>query len=128
MTIGERAVAGEQLKSSRFHDFPAGQMYAVVQELVFPFIKGLHTDKDSAYTKYVGDAIFKIPSPLMLDKIVTAMEEIYAQAEQLHDADTRGGIYEYLLSKIATAGVNGQFRTPGTSSTRWWIEIAVKQL
>ena len=110
--VGDRTVAGEQLKWSRFHDFPAGQMYAVVQELVFPFIKGLHTDKDSAYAKYMGDAIFKIPTPLMLEKIVTAMDEIYAQAEQLHDADVRGDIYEYLLSKIATAGVNGQFRTP----------------
>ena len=110
--LGDRAVAGEQLKWSRFHDFPAGQMYSVVQELVFPFIKGLHTDKDSAYAKYMGDAIFKIPTPLMLEKIVTAMDEIYAQAEQLHDTDVRGDIYEYLLSKIATAGVNGQFRTP----------------
>ena len=109
---GDRTVAGEQLKWSRFHDFPAGQMYAVVQELVFPFIKGLHTDKDSAYAKYRGDAIFKIPTPLMLEKIVTAMDEIYAQAEQLHDTDVRGDIYECLLSKIATAGVNGQFRTP----------------
>ena len=110
--IGERTVAGEQLKWSKFHDFPAGQMYSVVQELVFPFIKGLHADKDSAYAKYMGDAIFKIPTPLMLEKIVTAMDEIYAQAEQLHDTDVRGDIYEYLLSKIATAGVNGQFRTP----------------
>ena len=83
-----------------------------MQEWVFPFIKNLHADKDSAYAKYMGDAIFKIPIPLMLDKIVTAMDEIYAQAEQLHDADVRGDIYEYLLSKIATAGVNGQFRTP----------------
>ena len=110
--VGDRTVAGEQLKWSRFHDFPAGQMYTVVQELVFPFIKGLHTDKDSAYAKYMGDAIFKIPTPLMLEKIVTAMDELYAQAEQLHDTDVRGDIYEYLLSKIATAGVNGQFRTP----------------
>ena len=110
--VGDRTVAGEQLKWSRFHDFSAGQMYVVVQELVFPFIKGLHTDKDSAYAKYMGDAIFKIPTPLMLEKIVTAMDEIYAQAEQLHDTDVRGDIYEYLLSKIATAGVNGQFRTP----------------
>ena len=110
--VGERTIPGNQLKWSVFHDFPAGQMYAVVQELVFPFIKGLHTDKDSAYAKYMGDAIFKIPTPLMLEKIVTAMDEIYAQAEQLHDTDVRGDIYEYLLSKIATAGVNGQFRTP----------------
>ena len=110
--IGERTVAGEQLKWSRFHDFPAGQMYSVVQEFVFPFIKGLHADKDSAYAKYMGDAIFKVPTPLMLEKIVTAMDEIYAQMEQLSATDVRGDIYEYLLSKIATAGVNGQFRTP----------------
>ena len=110
--VGERTIPGNQLKWSVFHDFPAGQMYSVMQEWVFPFIKGLHTDKDSAYAKYMGDAIFKIPTPLMLEKVVTAMDEIYAQAEQLHDTDVRGDIYEYLLSKIATAGVNGQFRTP----------------
>ena len=110
--VGERTIPGNQLKWSVFHDFPAGQMYSVMQEWVFPFIKNLHADKDSAYAKYMGDAIFKIPTPLMLEKIVTAMDEIYAQAEQLHDTDVRGDIYEYLLSKIATAGVNGQFRTP----------------
>lgn len=110
--IGERKVPGEQLKWSRFHDFPAGQMYSVMQEMVFPFIKNLHGDKDSAYAKYMGDAIFKIPTPLMLEKIVTAMDEVYAQMEQMHSTDVRGDIYEYLLSKIATAGVNGQFRTP----------------
>ena len=48
----------------------------------------------------------------MLDKIVTAMDEIYADMAQLKTADTRGDIYEYLLSKLSTAGVNGQFRTP----------------
>lgn len=110
--VGERTIPGNQLKWSVFHDLPAGQMYSTLQEWVFPFIKDLHADKDSAYAKYMGDAIFKIPTPLMLDKIVTAMDEIYVQAEQLHDADVRGDIYEYLLSKIATAGVNGQFRTP----------------
>ena len=61
---------------------------------------------------YMGDAIFKVPTPLMLDKIVTAMDGIYEQMTQLKAADTRGDVYEYLLSKIATAGVNGQFRTP----------------
>lgn len=110
--IGERTVAGEQLKWSVFHDFPAERMYSTVQEHVFPFIKGLHGDKDSAYSKYMADAIFKIPTPLMLDKIVTAMDDIYAQMAQLRAADVRGDVYEYLLSKIATAGVNGQFRTP----------------
>ena len=69
--VGERTVDGSQLKWSVFHDFPATKMYSTVQELVFPFIKNLHGDKESAYSKYMGDAIFKIPTPLMLDKIVT---------------------------------------------------------
>lgn len=46
--IGERTVDGRQLKWSVFHDFPAAQMYTVVQESVFPFIKNLHGDKNSA--------------------------------------------------------------------------------
>ena len=110
--IGERRIVGNQLKWSVFHDFPAQKMYSTVQEWVFPFIKNLHGNKESAYAKYMGDAIFKIPTPLMLDKILTAMDEIYAQMAQLKTADTRGDVYEYLLSKLSTAGVNGQFRTP----------------
>ena len=112
VAIGERSIPGEQLKWSVFRDFPAGQMYAVMQEWVFPFIKGLHGDKDSAYAKYMGDAIFKIPTPLLLDKIVTAMDAIYEESRQANSPDVRGDIYEYLLSKLSTAGVNGQFRTP----------------
>ena len=88
--IGERTVDGSQLKWSVFHDFPAAKMYSTVQEWVFPFIKNLHGDKESAYSKYMGDAIFKIPTPLMLDKIVTAMDGIYEQMAQLKSADTRG--------------------------------------
>lgn len=110
--VGDRTIDGNQMKWSVFHDFPAGRMYAVIQEWVFPFIKKLHGDKDSAYAKYMGDAIFKIPTPLLLDKIVTAMDGIYDQIAQIKTADTRGDVYEYLLSKLATAGVNGQFRTP----------------
>ena len=110
--IGDRTIAGNQLKWSIFHDFPASKMYSVVQEWVFPFIKNLHGDKDSAYAKYMGDAIFKIPTPLMLDKIVTAMDTLYAQMSQVKSSDIRGDVYEYLLSKLSTAGVNGQFRTP----------------
>lgn len=110
--VGDRKIAGNQLKWSIFHDFPAAKMYSVVQEWVFPFIKNLHGDKDSAYAKYMGDAIFKIPTPLMLDKIVTSMDIMYAQMAQVKSSDIRGDVYEYLLSKLSTAGVNGQFRTP----------------
>jgi type I restriction enzyme M protein len=110
--IGDRVIEGEQLRWSVFRDYPAARMYSTVQEFVFPFIKGLHGNKESAYAKYMGDAIFKIPTPLMLDKVVAAMDNIYAQMAQLKAADTRGDIYEYLLSKLSTAGVTGQFRTP----------------
>ncbi|MGO5335418.1 N-6 DNA methylase [Bilifractor sp. LCP19S3_H10] len=110
--IGDRTIAGNQLKWSIFHDFPAAKMYSVVQEWVFPFIKNLHGDKNSAYAKYMGDAIFKIPTPLMLDKIVTSMDTLYAQMVQVKSSDIRGDVYEYLLSKLSNAGVNGQFRTP----------------
>ena len=110
--IGEREIDGNQLKWSTFHDFPAGKMYSTVQEWVFPFIKNLHDDKDSAYSKYMDDAIFKIPTPLLLEKIVTILDDIYAQMAQIKDSDIRGDVYEYLLSKIAQSGLNGQFRTP----------------
>ncbi len=110
--IGDRTVPGSQLKWSVFRDFPADRMYAVVQEQVFPFIKSLHGDRASAYARYMDDAIFKIPTPLMLDKVVTALDGIYSQMAQMQDGDARGDVYEFLLSKIATAGVNGQFRTP----------------
>ena len=110
--IGNQKVDGTQLKWSVFHDFPAAKMYSVMQEWVFPFIKNLHGNKESAYSRYMGDAIFKVPTPLMLDKIVTAMDDMYEQMAKLSDTDARGDVYEYLLSKLSTAGVNGQFRTP----------------
>lgn len=110
--IGERKVDASQMKWSVFHDFPAGKMYSIMQEWVFPFIKTLHADKDSAYSKYMGDAIFKLPTPLLLTKVVDALDEIYRQMDALHKSDIRGDVYEYLLSKIAQSGLNGQFRTP----------------
>lgn len=110
--IGERVIDGAQLKWSVFRDYPADRMYSVMQEMVFPFIKNLHTSKDSAYSKYMDDAIFKLPTPLILSKVVDAMDDLYAQMGKLKESDARGDVYEYLLSKLSTAGLNGQFRTP----------------
>ena len=110
--VNDRPVNGNLLKWSVFHDKPAGQMYSIVQDYVFPFIKNLHGDKDSAYSKYMGDAIFKIPTPLLLSKIVEALDGIYDVMSRMQEADTKGDVYEYLLSKIAQSGLNGQFRTP----------------
>ncbi len=85
----------------------ADEMYDVVLNGVFPFIKNLHQDGDSAYSRYMGDAIFKIPTSAMLTKIVDGIDGL-----ELGSDDTKGDLYEYLLSKVATAGTNGQFRTP----------------
>lgn len=110
--VGGRKIDGQQLKWSMFHDFPAEKMYEVVQQWVFPFIKTLHNDRDSAYSKYMGDAIFKLPTPLVLSKVVDCLDGIYAQMAQIQEIDIRGDVYEYLLSKISQSGRNGQFRTP----------------
>ena len=110
--VGERKIDGNQLKWSVFRDFPAGRMYSIVQEWVFPFIKTLHSDKNSAYSKYMDDAIFKLPTPLLLDKVVTGLDEVYDMMNSIQASDVRGDVYEYLLSKIAQSGRNGQFRTP----------------
>lgn len=112
ITIGERKVEGRQLKWSVFRDYPAGQMYSVMQEFVFPFIKNLDGKKDSAYSKYMDDAIFKLPTPLLLSKVVDALDEVYTMMSKSDDKDVRGDVYEYLLNKIAKSGLNGQFRTP----------------
>jgi type I restriction enzyme M protein len=97
----------QHIRWSKFKNEEAGEMYKIVSEEVFPFIKNLHGDEASAYSKYMGDAIFKIPTPLMLSKIVDAIDNL-----QMDDKEVKGDLYEYLLSKVATAGTNGQFRTP----------------
>ncbi len=104
----------EDRQNLRWHNFKhmnAEKMYDVVSGEVFPFIKNLHGDKNSAFSKYMDDAIFMIPTPQMLEKLVTNIDEL-PLTEGLLENDTKGDLYEYLLSKVATAGTNGQFRTP----------------
>ncbi len=112
VVIGERSINGTQLKWSVFHDFPADRMYSVIQEWVFPFIKTLHSNKNSAYSKYMDDAIFKLPTPLLLSKVVDSLDMIYSMMNESQAVDVRGDVYEYFLSKIEKSGRNGQFRTP----------------
>jgi type I restriction enzyme M protein len=97
----------QHLRWSKFKNLEASQMYEIVSKEVFPFIKSLHGNKNSAYAKYMSDAIFMIPTPQMLSKIVDGIDKL-----PMKDRDLQGDLYEYLLSKIATAGTNGQFRTP----------------
>ena len=102
----------DQYKWSVFRDLPAEKMYELMQTEIFPFIKNLHGGKESTYTKYMSDAIFKIPTPQLLSKIVDALDTLYVDMAKSIEADTKGDVYESLLSKLSTAGVNGQFRTP----------------
>lgn len=98
----------QQYRWSKFKNLgSADDMYDLVLNKVFPFIKNLHQDGDSAYAKYMGDAIFKIPTAAMLSKIVDGIDKL-----DLGEEDSKGDLYEYLLSKVATSGTNGQFRTP----------------
>lgn len=104
----------EEQQNLRWHKFKqmnASEMYETVSKEVFPFIKTMHNDNDSAFTKYMDDAIFMIPTSQMLEKIVTNIDGLPIKAGNITD-DTKGDLYEYLLSKVATAGTNGQFRTP----------------
>lgn len=97
----------QECRWSRFKNYPAEKMYKIVGEEVFPFIKTLSKNENSGYAKYMEDAIFIIPTPIMLQRVVTAIDKL-----NMKERDTKGDVYEYLLSKLSTAGTNGQFRTP----------------
>ena len=97
----------DHLRWSRFKDFEPLRKFEVFRDEVFPFIKSLNGRAGSSYTKFMKDAVFIIPNPALLDKVVNMIDAI-----PMEDRDTKGDLYEYMLSKIATAGQNGQFRTP----------------
>ena len=97
----------DHLRWSRFKDFEAEKMFEVFRDEVFPFIKNLHGDEKSAFAKSMNDAVFIIPKPSLLSSVVDIISEI-----PMDDRDTKGDLYEYMLGKIASAGRNGQFRTP----------------
>lgn len=105
----------QQLRWSRFKNTEPAVMFATVSEQVFPFLRALGGD-GSTYSEHMRDARFTIPTPALLSKVVDMLDDI-----PMADRDTNGDLYEYLLSKIAAAGVNGQFRTP-----RHIIELMVK--
>ena len=75
-------------------------------EHVFPFLRTLGGD-GSTYAQHMKDARFTIPTPALLAKVVDLIDDV-----PMEDRDTKGDLYEYMLGKIASAGQNGQFRTP----------------
>ncbi len=100
----------QDLRWKNFKQKPAQAMFKLFTDSekgVFNYIKNLHADASSSFSKYMDDAIFMIPTAEMLEKIVTAIDKL-----EMTGKDAKGDLYEYLLSKVATSGTNGQFRTP----------------
>lgn len=96
----------DDLRWSRFKNFAPAEMYQVVGEHVFPFLREMGGD-GSTYSQHMKDARFTIPTPGLLSKVVDMLDHV-----PMEDRDTKGDLYEYMLGKIAAAGQNGQFRTP----------------
>src|SRR6185295_19096876 len=91
---------------SRFKNTAPKAMFDVVSDHVFPFLRALGGN-GSTYAHHMKDARFTIPTPALLAKVVDLLDKV-----PMEDRDTKGDLYEYMLGKIATAGQNGQFRTP----------------
>ena len=116
-TRGGKKRAREELRWSKFRHLPPEEMLDHLRDNVFPFIKSLKSGGE-VFSQYMQDAVFIIPKASLLVEAVGIIDEIYAELERERQEagqnfqDVQGDLYEYLLSEIASAGKNGQFRTP----------------
>lgn len=101
---------GQSMRWSIFKDKDPREIFDIIGQKVFPFIKNMHDNDASAFSRYMESAMFVIPTPQILQKIITGLEDLYEH--DLTGLDMQGDLYEYMLDKLATAGQNGQFRTP----------------
>lgn len=103
--------AGQALRWHNFKDKNAAEIFATLKDRVFPFIKNeLGKDDQSAFSRYMSDALFLFPTPQIVERVVTGLDDLYQH--DLSGLDVQGDLYEYMLDKLATSGKNGQFRTP----------------
>ena len=102
---GRRPRPYEDLRWSHFIHFSPAEMFEVVDQNVFPFIRNLG-EAGSSFATNMRDARFSIPTPALLSKVVDLLSDM-----PMEDRDTKGDIYEYMLSRLSTSGQNGQFRT-----------------
>jgi type I restriction enzyme M protein len=102
-----RDVPYSNLRWQNFKNLEGKQMFDVVSQDVFSFIKHLNSGKESAYSRFMESAIFLIQSPRTLIKVVEGINSL-----DMNNRDTMGDVYEYILGKMAASGNNGQFRTP----------------
>lgn len=111
------AIPKPTLRWSEFKRMQAEEMLQHVQNRVFPFLKDMN-GAESNFTHHMKNAVFIIPKPALLVEAVKTIDEIFEIMERDSQdkgqafQDIQGDVYEMLLSEIATAGKNGQFRTP----------------
>ena len=113
----------EELRWSRFKNMDPEVMHKqfIKQDGVFDFLKNVGS-RNTAFTRFMKGATFMIPTPRLLAVVVEMISNI-----DMNDRDTKGDVYEYLLSKIASAGQNGQFRTP-RHIIRMMVEMAAPKI
>ena len=131
--IFPQSAVGQSMRWSKFKNNDPRNIFDVVSQRVFPAIKnmkhgrlpdfseqgelmevpddsGADEQESTAFARYMKDAMFLIPTPQVLQKIITGLDDLYEH--DIADLDMQGDLYEYMLGKLATAGQNGQFRTP----------------
>ena len=130
--IFPQSETGQSMRWSKFKNRDPREIYELISQRVFPAVKKMKygklpdfdangelielPDNDSnetrqtAFTRYMDNAVFVIPNPQVLQKIITGLDDLYEH--DIADLDMQGDLYEYMLDKLSTAGHNGQFRTP----------------
>ena len=108
--VSDEEKAGVPYENLRWHvfkNFGSDNMFKIVRQSVFEFIKHIGTGEESAYSRYMKSAIFLIPNARTLSKVVDGVDSL-----DMNNRDAMGDVYEYILGKMAASGTNGQFRTP----------------
>ena len=131
--IFPQSAVGQSMRWSKFKDKDPREIYNTISLRVFPAIKNMKYGRlpdfdesgeiieipddpnkgkvrESAFARYMNNATFLIPTAQVLQKIITGLEDLYEH--DIAELDMQGDLYEYMLGKLATAGQNGQFRTP----------------
>ena len=123
---------GQALRWSRFKNRDPRDIFDLISQRVFPAIKKMKygrlpdfndkgelveipdldgtEQKQTAFTRYMENAVFALPNAQVLQKVITGLDDLYEH--DIADLDMQGDLYEYMLGKLSTAGQNGQFRTP----------------
>ena len=103
----QKEIPYEKLRWHFFKNEESARMFDIVRNDAFSFIKNMNTGAESAYSRFMKDAVFLLQSPKTLQQLVDDIDSI-----DMNNRDTMGDVYEYMLGKMAASGNNGQFRTP----------------